>query len=101
MRPAITRIETTVQTGLGEEVELRARLRIEEQHEARIEKFLFVGVDETIRRRLETVSLQLKRAAQPRPDSVVSRRPCECLIDPIDEVVNRSASPPAATRQQR
>src|SRR5689334_4523796 len=57
-------IKSAIQSGLCKEVDLRAKLRVEEQRPARIEKCVDITVDEVGRRLLKVINFQIEGAAQ-------------------------------------
>lgn len=85
LRAAIRRIEMPIDPHLAEEVYCRTDLGIDEERQARIEKWLRGGVDQAWRRQIKGVELRVQRAAQPRTKAIVQRADGKSLIEPIDE----------------
>src|SRR5207237_759697 len=60
----ITRIKTSIQTRLNKSIELRPDLSVEKQRQPRIEKVVYITINESGRRLLKMISLKIDRAAQ-------------------------------------
>src|SRR4051812_9641453 len=66
----IGRIETAVDSRLGESINRGTKLRVDEQAESRIKKRVARRQDEARRGSTEGVPFEVERAADPRPDRV-------------------------------
>ena len=60
----ITWIKTSIQTRLNKNINLRPNLGVEKQRQPRIEKVVNITINESGRRLLEMISLNIDRAAQ-------------------------------------
>src|ERR1700751_4554095 len=61
---AITWIKTSIQTRLNKNINLRPNLDVEKQRQPRIEKVVYITVNESGRRLLKMISLKIDRTAQ-------------------------------------
>ena len=86
--PVIARVESAIESRLCEEVNLFAELRVEKKRETRIEEFLDLAVDQFRRWLLEMVNFKIDCTAQARSDIVLERRKRQCVIEPVEKVIN-------------
>src|SRR5437868_5495231 len=91
LRPVIAWIETAIKARLGEEVNSRTELGVDEQAQPRINERIAVGQDETGSRAAEMVGFEIKRAAHAGTDIAAWRGECERFIDPIKKILCRHA----------
>ena len=69
-------IKPTVDSGLREKINVRAKLRVDKKRQTRIEKSVDAAVDQTGRGLFEMVNFQIEGAAQSCAKIIVKSRKC-------------------------
>src|SRR5437588_8633796 len=69
----ITRIKTSIQTRLNKSIDLRPDLSVEKQRQPRIEKVVYITINESGRRLLKMISLKIDRAPPEHTRVIVER----------------------------
>ena len=72
-RRPLLRIETAIRAGLGKQIEVPAKLRIEEERQARRQQVASRRLQQRGRRRLKAIRFQLRRAAETRAQLFAKR----------------------------
>ena len=84
----IARIEAAIDSGLGEEINLRAELRVEKQRETRIEEIVNLGVDETGCGLLEIIEFEINCAAQSGAKIILKGGDSQRAVEPVQSIID-------------
>src|SRR5437867_6362782 len=84
LRAMIARVEPAIQPRLHKDINVRPNLCIEENRQPRIEQRIDLAVDQTGRRLLEMVKLEIDCPADTRSHIFIKRAKCQRLVDAVE-----------------
>ena len=72
---------------MREEINVRSRLCIEEETQARIKEIVDLAVDQAGWRLFEMIIFEIESSAQPRAKIVLKSRDRECAVESIEKII--------------
>src|SRR5262249_48871464 len=81
-------IESAVESGLREEINLRADLRVQKQRKPIIEKVVDTRVDQAGRRLLEIIKFQIERATQACAKIILEAGDRQRVVEAVESIID-------------